>query len=100
MKQAIMNNTAYNKNSSNAKSGFGLSSNMLNGISNSNNNSKKFVSDRFNLFTNNKDNNKHNKVNTKIDTIKVCIRVRPLLDHEDVEFWKPDQTSSILTTAE
>jgi hypothetical protein len=38
--------------------------------------------------------------NLKEDTIKVCVRVRPLLGHEDVEFWKPDFENNVLTTVE
>ena len=36
----------------------------------------------------------------KIDTIKVCVRVRPLLEHEDSEFWMPDLNENIITTIE
>ena len=30
--------------------------------------------------------------------IKVCIRMRPLLQHEDVEFWQTDETQNTITT--
>ena len=30
--------------------------------------------------------------------IKVCIRMRPLLQHEDVEFWQTDETENTITT--
>ena len=30
--------------------------------------------------------------------IRVCIRVRPLLDHEDVEFWQTDKEKNIIYT--
>lgn len=86
MKQAIMNNTNTNIN------GFRFNSSVERSIT---------VKEKFNIFTNTQksDKNKLNRINTKIDTIKVCIRVRPLLDHEDVEFWKPDIPNNLLTTA-
>ena len=34
----------------------------------------------------------------KNDTIRVSIRVRPLLEHEDEEFWKPDLNNNTLKT--
>ena len=30
--------------------------------------------------------------------IRVCIRVRPLLEHEDVEFWQTDKEKNIIYT--
>ena len=30
--------------------------------------------------------------------IRVCIRVRPLLEHEDVEFWQTDREKNIIYT--
>lgn len=44
-----------------------------------------------------------NKNNTfykqeKTSTIQVSIRIRPLLDHEDVYFWKSDLNSNSITT--
>jgi hypothetical protein len=46
-------------------------------------------------------NNNKNKINDtkqKNEPIKVYIRLRPLLQHEDVEFWKIDEhTNNIYT---
>ena len=45
-----------------------------------------------------KKNNKNPKKNMS-QNIKVCIRMRPLLQHEDVEFWQTDETENTITTA-
>lgn len=36
--------------------------------------------------------------NKKSENIKVSIRLRPLLNHEDVEFWKIDEETNIIKT--
>ena len=33
-----------------------------------------------------------------INCIRVCVRVRPLLEHEDVEFWQTDKDNNIIYT--
>lgn len=35
---------------------------------------------------------------SKRETIKVCIRVRPLLPHEDVEYWTIDENENIISS--
>ncbi len=42
---------------------------------------------------------KQNVLKQKVDTIKVCIRIRPLLIHEDIEFWVPDLINNTISTA-
>ena len=37
-------------------------------------------------------------IKTKNDTIKVCIRIRPLLQHEDAEFWTVDENTHSIST--
>jgi hypothetical protein len=34
----------------------------------------------------------------KNETIKVCVRVRPLLHHEDAEFWQVDEKNHTIST--
>ena len=34
----------------------------------------------------------------KRETIKVCIRVRPLLSHEDIEYWDVDEVNSTISS--
>ena len=42
--------------------------------------------------------NESNPNKQKFEAIKVYIRLRPLLQHEDVEFWKNDEhTNNIFT---
>lgn len=36
---------------------------------------------------------------SKRETIKVCIRLRPLLAHEDVEYWKVDETTNTISSS-
>ena len=36
---------------------------------------------------------------SKRETIKVCIRLRPLLPHEDVEYWKVDETTNTISSS-
>jgi hypothetical protein len=38
------------------------------------------------------------KEKTKNESIKVCIRVRPLLEHEDSEFWVMDRVNNTIST--
>ena len=42
--------------------------------------------------------NKENDSKEINNCIRVCIRVRPLLSHEDVEFWKVDKEKNIIYT--
>ena len=37
-------------------------------------------------------------IQNKRDSIKVCIRVRPLLFHEDTEYWYIDSNSGIISS--
>ena len=39
-----------------------------------------------------------NNINTKTSTIKVAIRLRPLLPHEDFEYWTVDLNKNIITS--
>ena len=39
-----------------------------------------------------------NKKNPKIENIRVCIRMRPLLKHEDKEYWEVDQDENNIYT--
>ena len=39
-----------------------------------------------------------NHLKEKNSCIRVCIRVRPLLEHEDVEFWQVDKDKNIIYT--
>ena len=41
---------------------------------------------------------KENDQKEKNSCIRVCIRVRPLLEHEDVEFWQVDKDKNIIYT--
>ena len=41
---------------------------------------------------------KENDQKVKNSCIRVCIRVRPLLEHEDVEFWQVDKDKNIIYT--
>ena len=41
---------------------------------------------------------KENDSKEKNNCIRVCIRVRPLLSHEDVEFWQVDKEKNIIYT--
>ena len=50
-------------------------------------------------FQSNSNDVKQYVLKQKVDTIKVCIRVRPLLIHEDVEFWVPDTKNNTISTA-
>ena len=43
--------------------------------------------------------NKENEPKEKTNCIRVCIRVRPLLEHEDIEFWQVDKDKNIIYTA-
>ena len=36
--------------------------------------------------------------NFKKENIKVVLRVRPLLEHEDIEFWKVDEDANTIST--
>ena len=42
--------------------------------------------------------NKDIETKEKNNCIRVCIRVRPLLEHEDVEFWQVDKDKNIIYT--
>ena len=42
--------------------------------------------------------NKDIEPKEKNNCIRVCIRVRPLLEHEDVEFWQVDKDKNIIYT--
>ena len=42
--------------------------------------------------------NKENEPKEKINCIRVCIRVRPLWEHEDIEFWQVDKDKNIIYT--
>ena len=42
--------------------------------------------------------NKENEPKEKKNCIRVCIRVRPLLEHEDIEFWQVDKDKNIIYT--
>ena len=42
--------------------------------------------------------NKENESKEKTNCIRVCIRVRPLLEHEDIEFWQVDKDKNIIYT--
>ena len=44
-----------------------------------------------NLNNNNNNNNSNSNKN-----IKVCIRMRPLLQHEDMEFWQIDESNNCI----
>ena len=39
-----------------------------------------------------------NDIKEKNNCIRVCVRVRPLLEHEDVEFWQTDKEKNIIYT--
>jgi len=39
-----------------------------------------------------------NSNNIKKETIKVALRIRPLLEHEDIEFWKVDENTNTIYT--
>ena len=39
-----------------------------------------------------------NNINTKTSTIKVAIRLRPLLPHEDFEYWTVDLNKNIIAS--
>lgn len=43
-------------------------------------------------------NNNTNSIKSKIESIKVYIRIRPLLQHEDVEFWQIDEANNNIYT--
>jgi centromeric protein E len=47
-----------------------------------------------NLNNNNNNNNSNSNKN-----IKVCIRMRPLLQHEDMEFWQIDESNNCIYTS-
>lgn len=42
--------------------------------------------------------NNSNSTKNKIEPIKVYIRLRPLLQHEDTEFWKIDEHNNNIFT--
>jgi len=42
--------------------------------------------------------NNTNSSKNKIESIKVYIRLRPLLQHEDVEFWNIDELNNNIFT--
>ena len=42
--------------------------------------------------------NKESDSKERTNCIRVCIRVRPLLEHEDVEFWQVDKEKNIIYT--
>jgi hypothetical protein len=44
-------------------------------------------------------NNYHNNNNSKTTTIKVAIRLRPLLPHEDFEYWVIDPINNLIKTS-
>jgi len=44
-------------------------------------------------------NNYHNNNNNKTTTIKVAIRLRPLLPHEDFEYWVIDPINNLIKTS-
>ena len=46
------------------------------------------------MFKKSQNDNKENNNNC----IRVCIRVRPLLEHEDIEFWQTDKEKNIIYT--
>ena len=43
------------------------------------------------MFKKSQNNNTENN-----SCIRVCIRVRPLLEHEDLEFWQTDKEKNII----
>ena len=42
--------------------------------------------------------NKENDSKERTNCIRVCIRVRPLLEHEDIEFWQVDKEKNVIYT--
>lgn len=38
------------------------------------------------------------KDNTRLDSIKIAIRIRPLLDYEDINFWECDTFNNTINT--
>ena len=42
--------------------------------------------------------NNTNSIKNKIEAVKVYIRLRPLLQHEDTEFWKIDELNNNIFT--
>lgn len=50
------------------------------------------------MTNNNNSANNTNSSKNKIEPIKVYIRLRPLLQHEDIEFWKIDEHNNNIYT--
>ncbi len=50
------------------------------------------------MSNNNNTGNNSNSNKSKIEPIKVFIRLRPLLQHEDVEFWNIDEPTNNIYT--
>ena len=42
---------------------------------------------------------KGKEMNKKVDTVRVCVRMRPLLQHEDTEFWQINEDTNTITTS-
>lgn len=49
-------------------------------------------------MNNNNVSNNNNSNKSKVEPIKIFIRLRPLLQHEDVEFWKVDEENNNIFT--
>jgi hypothetical protein len=57
-------------------------------------NSQQILNPNPNTFSHNTTKEK----STKNETIKVCVRLRPLLSHEDTEFWIVDESKNTIST--
>ena len=65
-----------------------------------NNKNLSFSSNSQSYYTyNNYHNNNNNNNNNKTTTIKVAIRLRPLLPHEDFEYWVIDPINNLIKTS-
>ena len=80
-----------------------MENNNYNKLVNNNKNINQLLIQNINNLKNSTNNTKSKDTNAvfkqeKTSTIQVSIRVRPLLEHEDVDFWKPDFETNSLTT--
>ena len=42
--------------------------------------------------------NSNQNLKIRNEAIKVCVRVRPMLSHEDIEFWVADEEKNQIST--
>ena len=64
-----------------------------------NNKNLSFSSNSQSYYTYNNYHNNNNNNNNKTTTIKVAIRLRPLLPHEDFEYWVIDPINNLIKTS-